>query len=245
MANTVPSSLALSVINTNDPINSAPHRNNYAAIQSATNGLITCLSGGTSGQLLSAVDGTDVQWVAGFKPTYRKVTVKIVSNTTTETDLLNGEITVAANALGTNNTLRLTVSGNIANSDALLAMPRFKLKLGATVMLDTGAGPTQWSTGGESAFKIVAEIINLGAANSQAATLDGTFTGSLGSGSANFVTGIGTYATNTTNVGFACGWNNGLAVDTTANQALSLTVTLPVANAGVSASLQSALVEII
>ena len=42
----------------------------------------------------------------------RKVTSKTVNTTTTETDLLNGEITVAASALGASRALRLTARGD-------------------------------------------------------------------------------------------------------------------------------------
>lgn len=62
MSNPIPSALALTVINDASLIIASPHRNNYAAIQSAVNEVITALSGGSAGQVLQAVDGTDVQW---------------------------------------------------------------------------------------------------------------------------------------------------------------------------------------
>jgi hypothetical protein len=63
MPDPVPNNLALSVINPNDVAQSAPLRNNYAAIQTAVNQLIACLAGGVAGQALYAVDGTDVQYI--------------------------------------------------------------------------------------------------------------------------------------------------------------------------------------
>lgn len=91
MANPVPNNLALSVINTNDTAQSAPLRNNFASIQTAVNQLIADLSGGTAGQLLSAVDGTDVQWVSksalpGFEIGYDQITAPVsVTGTTSGT----------------------------------------------------------------------------------------------------------------------------------------------------------------
>lgn len=245
MSNALPSNLALSTINTGDAVASAPLRNNYAAIQTAVNQLISCLSGGTSGQLLSAVDGTDIQWVAGFNASYRKSTAKTVSNTTTETDLLNGEITVAANAMGTNKTLRLTAHGNlINNTGSTAALPRFKLKLGSTVLADTGALASGWEASAiEGSFRIVAEIENLGATNSQWSNLSVSLADSFFSVSAFASVGVGVYSA-TANLAAAQIGNNS-SIDTTASQSLVLSVILPVASASVQVNLTSALVEIV
>lgn len=62
MSNPLPSQLALTTINDSSLITAAPHRNNYAAIQAAVNALIVAAGGGSAGQLLTAVDGTDVAW---------------------------------------------------------------------------------------------------------------------------------------------------------------------------------------
>lgn len=79
MANPVPNNLALSVINTGDTAQSAPLRNNYAAIQTAVNELIACFSGGTANQLLQAVDSTDVQWATppGAEIGYDQITASV------------------------------------------------------------------------------------------------------------------------------------------------------------------------
>lgn len=62
MSNPIPSALALTTIADNSLITASPHRSNYSQIQAALNALATALDNGTSGQLLSAVDGSDVQW---------------------------------------------------------------------------------------------------------------------------------------------------------------------------------------
>jgi hypothetical protein len=64
MSNPIPSALALTTVPDSSLITSAPHRNNYAAVQTAVNALIAALSGGSAGQRLAAVDGTDVVWSA-------------------------------------------------------------------------------------------------------------------------------------------------------------------------------------
>ena len=248
MSTPVPNNLALSVINTNDTAQSAPLRNNYAAIQTAVNQLIACLSGGTAGQRLSAVDGTDVQWVNQI--TYRKTSAKQVVNTVVETDLLNSEITVAGNAMGTSGMLRLTAWGDwLNNSGVAQAMPRFKLKLGATTLADTSpSAGTPWTSGaGRFPWKVVVEIINLAAANSQMThfRLDGKTNIGLTT-AASFTTAEGLYSVNTDDSTSAQGIPSvASAVDTTVAQALALTVINPAASASLDVTLKAAVVEII
>lgn len=62
----LPASLALTVIQTNAQILSADHRNNYLAIQTAVNQLRTIMAGGTSKQLLSAVDADTLEFIGGY-----------------------------------------------------------------------------------------------------------------------------------------------------------------------------------
>lgn len=64
----LPSNLALTQILTDAQVLSADHRTNYAAIQTAVNQLIAALSGGTNGQFLQALDGTDVAYAAAPVP---------------------------------------------------------------------------------------------------------------------------------------------------------------------------------
>ena len=197
MPNPLPNSLALTTINTNAQIISSDHRNNYAAIQAAANLIRACLAGGSAGQLLQAVDGTDVQWIPP-PVVARKTTAKQVVNTVTETDLLNGEITVGAAAMGSNGMLRLTASGDlINNTGANQALMRLKVKLGATTIFDTNALPAaSWAASASRwGWRIGVEIMNLGATNSQWSTLDGRLTGALLSPNlSTFTTGEGQYA---------------------------------------------------
>lgn len=78
MSNALPSNLALSTINTDDPVASAPLRNNFAATQTGVNQVISCLSGGSLGQVLEAVDNSDVQWAypPGYEIGYDSITAQ-------------------------------------------------------------------------------------------------------------------------------------------------------------------------
>lgn len=246
MSNPVPNNLALSVINTNDTAQSAPLRNNYAAIQTAVNQLIACLSGGTAGQRLQAVDGTDVQWVNQI--TYRKTSAKQVVNTLVETDLLNGEITVGAGVLGTTGVLRLTAYGDLLNNTAATQnSPRLKLKLGGTTLIDTNVLAATWaSSAARLPWKVVAEIGNLGATNSQWTSFITEILGNIAANVATTLTvGEGFYASTILNAMFKANGGAATAVDTTVAQVLALTVTNPVANAALDVTLKGALVEII
>lgn len=67
---------------------------------------------------------------------FRKTTAKAVTNTVADTDLLNGEITIPANEMGTDGLLRLTAWGDWeqdsgSGSDVMI----FTLKLGGTTLL--------------------------------------------------------------------------------------------------------------
>ena len=64
----VPNTVSLTTIAANAPILSSDHRTNYTAIQTAINGLIAALEGGSSGQLLTATDTSDVSWAASSSP---------------------------------------------------------------------------------------------------------------------------------------------------------------------------------
>lgn len=60
----LPATLSLTTIPNGANIVSADHRNNYAAIAVAVNALKDALSGGTSGQLLTATDSDTIGWAA-------------------------------------------------------------------------------------------------------------------------------------------------------------------------------------
>ncbi len=65
MATEIPSDVALTTIADGSEITASPHRNNYAALQTALNGGLTALRGGTAGQFLKASDSTHVEWGEG------------------------------------------------------------------------------------------------------------------------------------------------------------------------------------
>lgn len=243
----LPNQVAITSILSGQPRNAEPVNGNDTALQAAVNALITALSGGAAGQILSAVDGSDVQWINRIL--YRKTTQKQVVNSIVETDLLNGEVTVAANAIGANGVLRLTAAGDMLNNSGVgQNTPRFKLKLGATTIFDTGSlSATPWSTSpGRQGWHVVVEIANLGAANSQWSSIALDLDGFFAAGNAAFVTGEGTFIATGSGSGYARGVAGGASTeDTTLAKALALTVINPAANASLDVTLKHALVEII
>jgi hypothetical protein len=164
--------------------------------------------------------------------TYRKTTAKAATNTTSETDLLNGEITIGASVLSATTVMRLTAWGDgVWNSGAIQLPPRFKFKMGSTVLLDTSVG-TATSVGNSAtrgSWRAVIEVMNLGATNVQLVKMQVIVAfGAAGTqfGIVNFATGTGQAGTMSNNVGgfyLAEGYNSG-AIDTTAAQALAFTV---------------------
>lgn len=181
---------------------------------------------------------------------WRKLTTKTMSNSTTLTDLLNGEVTIDANAMSSGRTLRLVAKVVCANTlGSTIALPRFQLTLGGTTLLDTSQPAGGWGSGGQSAWKIVAEITNLNATNSQYSSLHVVGTGGTFISTNNaFTTGVGQYGTGGSGAYLAEALGvNGSAVDTTAACLLALNVRTQTAaaSANVSAQLTDAYVEII
>lgn len=208
----------------------------------------------TNGGVFLAGDGT---WKAAGGTTYRKTTAKAVTNTVAETDLLNGEITIGAGVMGANSVLRLTAVGDgVFNGNS--TAPQWKLKLGATTLIDTGA--LVWQTMGTNrlGWKLAVELFNLGATNSQwinfllkgSADYPGNGV-AINSRAAGFVTGEGAYLgwgnATASSKGFlyeAEGGNTG-AVDTTVAQSLVFSVINGFAGASYETKLYGALVEIV
>lgn len=182
--------------------------------------------------------------------TYRKATAKVVNNTTTETDLLNGEITIGAGVLGTSGVARLTAKGDgVQNTGAGQNAPRFKLKLGTTVLIDTGVLVGQTMNAGASRYGWIARAIisNDAATNSQTVSFELSLTHPLwvSPGSAAITTGEGlTGIPSTGGFPYAIGVNSA-AIDTTTAQALVLSVINGTASANYEVKLFDALVEII
>jgi hypothetical protein len=252
------------------PEDTAQQPDSFSAISSTTVG--GDLSGDLPDPILAAIHGTPVltllgqsvgnvlvltpegelsvpTWVPGTPSAvaFRKGTDQQIINTIAETDLLNGEIVLpGALHVPAWKGVRLTAWGDLRNfSGAAQALPRFKLKLGAAVLLDTGSGgAVNWaSNAGRFGWKITAEIINRGV-NAQWATLDaglGFLPG--GAGAWAFVVGEGWYAapsgaSQVRALGAAAG-----AVNPLFAQALVLSVILPVANANLDVTLKAATVE--
>jgi hypothetical protein len=176
-----------------------------------------------------------------------KDTEKAVT-TIAETDLLNAEFTLAANALGLAKLLRLTAWGDgVQNSAGTTAFPKFKFKLGATVLIDTGTCAAQFaSSATRFPWRITVEVKNLAATNVQLVYFElslgkqGAAVSSFGA----FTTGEGSYSSTTSGAPtLATGYNAG-AVDTTAAQAVVLSVITP---SGVSTdvTLKGAVMEVV
>lgn len=181
--------------------------------------------------------------------TYRKTTAKTVNTSVAATDLLNAEITIAANAIGATGKLRLTAFGDwLQNAGVTTNTWRWQLIFGSTTIFDTGAVASSLSSQATRwPWKIVVEIQNT-ATNAQVAyiTIDQTFGGTDTSGSATFTTGEGRYGPASTNaVQLGGSAYNTSSVDTTAARALVLNVINPSASASCETKLTSALVEII
>lgn len=208
----------------------------------------------SNGAQFLAGDGT---WKAAGSTTYRKTTAKTVNNTVAETDLLNGEITIGAGVMGANSVLRLTATGDgVFNGN--ITSPQWKLKLGATTLIDTGA--LSWQTMGTNrlGWKLVVEIFNLGATNSQWINFllkgsadylgNGTFTNSRPTG---FVTGEGAYSAwgnvtgSTKGALYEAEGGNAGAVDMTGAQSLVFSVINGFAGVSYETKLYGAVVEII
>jgi hypothetical protein len=179
---------------------------------------------------------------------WRKTTAKVVANTVTETDLLNGEITIDAGAMSTNRMLRLTALGDsINNTGGTVAIPRIKLKLGATTIIDSNVLAAVWGTStNRLPWRFDVLIQNLGAANSQWSDL--SFRQSIAGGIAGvaaMTTGEGVTVTTASNNVWEIRAAGTSAVDTTAAQALALTTTLATANALEDMTLKFATVELV
>lgn len=176
---------------------------------------------------------------------YRKTTAKAVNTTVAATDLLNGEITISAGLLATTGALRLTCIGDwLQNSGGAAAPPRFQLKLGATTLIDTGAGGNTSATATRMPWHLVIEIHNL-TASSQVISLEGTVMSlTPTAGAAAFTTGEGQILTIANGLTYYSGVNT-TAVDTTGALALVLNVINGSASASYETKLLAGNVELL
>ena len=185
--------------------------------------------------------------------TYRKTSSKTVNTSTTETDLLNSEITIAANAIGPNGLVRIVAAGDWKqNSGAASGPPRLKLKLASTTLVDTGAGNATGIGNSASRFpwRVDALIQNLGATNAQWVTFRSVF-GLVRTATTSFnapTTGEGEFyslSDGGATEEYVANLGNSATVDTTAAVALVLSTINASANAAYEVVLKHALVEII
>jgi hypothetical protein len=99
---------------------------------------------------------------------YTKTTAKAVNTTTAATDLLNAEITLAANTLLTGKRLRADLYGDfLNNSGGNGNCPRIQVIVGGTTVLDSASTGSYSNSATRVAWHLVVEAVALGAANSQ------------------------------------------------------------------------------
>jgi hypothetical protein len=171
---------------------------------------------------------------------WRKVTEKDVANTSAETDLLNGEVTIGAGAMATNRMLRVSLDGDYLNNRGGTATLRIKVKLGSTVIIDTGAGPTVAASATRRPFQLRALIANLNSASVQWGRLEAQ----LGTAGA-LTDGVGSFSGMTAEAYVFATTNGTKAVDTSSARLLEVTVAHSVTHASLSCRLKMGMVELV
>lgn len=163
--------------------------------------------------------------------TFRKTTTKTVNTTTAATDLLDGEITVTAGALGTTGMLRLCAWGDWKNnSGGASGPPRLQLVLGGSTLIDTGSPRSNATANSTTRYpwQVEAKIMNTGSSSAQVVKFSfelGIFAAN-GVADATFTTGTGVWGEgvgpgSTSMPAFAYGVSTG-SVDTSSAVALVL-----------------------
>lgn len=152
------------------------------------------LAKGTALQVLRVNSGaTALEWAAATAATvYKKTTAKAVNTTTSATDLLNAEITVAAGVMGATGSLKFRAWGDwLQNSGGAAAAPRLQLVFGGTTIFDTGAPGSATNSATRHAWRMEATFLNI-TASTQSCEWDSRMsmlvTGAAGN---NFTTGTG------------------------------------------------------
>lgn len=200
-------------------------------------------------------DSVATVWVVsnGGSPsvTYRKNTTKTVANTVAATDLLNGEITIGASAMGANSIARCKFWGTHKQATAgVQGSPRFQVVLGGTTLLDTNVLPASETANiNVWGWDLTLDIANLGATNSQMERmilhLDQQFAAAV---AALFIGGQGLYNNGASYGGYAHAVAKGYqtsAIDMTVARLLELRVVNAVADPAYDTILKGALIEII
>lgn len=232
------------------------HSSNYAAIQSAINGnienvniksnaaiAVSKLAAGTDGYYLKTTAGVPTWTIDPASKIYRKTTEKDIQNTAVETDLLNGEITVAAGDMSTNLSLNAILNGDFLDNAAGTA--RLRVKFGGTTILDSSLDSAVNDTD-RRPWELAVRISNLGANNSQF-TIAKLFVGSETVGT----TGIGNWGSVAQSIDNAdsaaiapMGSTGTTSIDTSAACAFVVTVEWSVASVNLSFRLKYARIEI-
>lgn len=193
-----------------------------------------------AGHILTAADVNDLTGV------YDRSTGAVdVTNTTTETDLFSKAITAAH--LSSDRMLRLTLLGDVLNNTGGAVNMTLRVKLGGTTWYGDLIGVAANAT--RQALRMVVELANRGATNVQFGTVF-VATGATAAGS---VAGIGTLngpmdGTGNwgTDAGARLGMTNGdIAIDTTADQALAVSVQWASASANLSFRKRYAILELL
>lgn len=173
MSNPLPASLALANIADGAAIVAADHRNNYTQIQAAVNALVAALSGGTAGQLLSAADGSDVQYIDAPSRTLQRYVgnpIVTVSNNT-ETDLFGSAgsgYQLLGNLLGTSHAVTVRVVADVLNNTGSTQTLAFKAYYGAS---SVAADTLSFSTNtGRTTVQLDVQLTALAATNAQLLT---------------------------------------------------------------------------
>jgi hypothetical protein len=220
--------------------------NAFDAIQTGVNGIdnnnIAASAGINLSKLAqdSALTGqrlgwNGTAWVPVYLGLYRKTTEKDVVNTTVETDLLNGEVTIGAGVLGTTGAVRVTAVIDYLNNTGSNQNLTWKVKLGATTIF--GDLIVRTTNANRNPWWLTFVIANLGSASSQALNGILGFAGTVPP----TVAGIGGITG-----GVPGGIIGGTATeDTTSAKALAVTVTHGAASASLSCRLKYAVVEIV
>lgn len=183
-------------------------------------------------------------WARGF---VRKNTAKTVNNTVAATDLLDGEFTIPGGAMGLDRILRISAWGDWKqNSGGTADMPEFQVSFAGTTLLDTGTpGLSLANSTTRFGWRIIIEMLNLGAANIQWVNICGMLA-SANTNASNglaFATGRGSIV-NLYDLNEFQGGNTGGA-DTTVDHLMHLNVVNAVSNANYETKLYGALAEII
>lgn len=147
----LPNDLALTVINDGSTIIASDHRNNYAAIQAATNALRDALANGSAGQLVYVIDGTHIGLALLTDANVDAAAAIAYSKLALAGHIVNADIAAAAAialskvAAGTNHTLLLSgasavgslgagTSGQLLTSAGAAADPAWVTLSAATIL---------------------------------------------------------------------------------------------------------------